>query len=295
MSQYLPDKHLGSYLAMILKPNGAVQTAYWDDAATTNQYIEIRIKRSTAAAFLLSLLLHVLVLFLLHPKQSLETSVIANPRLKSISVRIADLPTKPSPTMPSIASQANKPELKPQQKSTLPSVISVDKPAVITAPLIIPQSKSDATDLMSYIKTKKQQEQALEDDAIQNNAAAVARERKPSADEFRNAIIKRNMQQEGTNGIFEIRSKNDRTAKFSFKGWKNDSSNSRLEIIDVEAGTNNDIDLAIVRSMIEVIRRDYKGDFNWESQRLGRVIVLSARMQDNAGLEEFLMREFFTN
>ena len=279
---------------MIFKPNGAVRTACWDNAATTNQYIEIRIKRSTVFAFFLSLLLHALALFLLHQKQSLETSAIANSRLKSISVRIVGLPTKPSSIKPPITSQANKSEPKPQQKSTLPSVISVDKPAVTTTPLIIPLSKSDATDLLSYIKTKKQQEQALEDDAIQANAASIVRERKPSADEFRNAIIKRNMQQEGTNGIFEIRSKNYRTAKFSFKGWKNDSSNSRLEIIDVEAGTNSDIDLAIVKSMIEVIRRDYKGDFNWESQRLGRVIVLSARMQDNAWLEEFLMREFFT-
>jgi hypothetical protein len=46
--------------------------------------------------------------------------------------------------------------------------------------------------------------------------------------------------------------------------------------------------------MIEMIRREYTGDFNWESQRLGRVIVLSARLNDNAGLEAFLKDEFFS-
>ena len=49
----------------------------------------------------------------------------------------------------------------------------------------------------------------------------------------------------------------------------------------------------IIRRMIELIRKHFKGDFNWESHRLNRVIVLSARIDDNDGLEDFLMLEFF--
>ena len=45
--------------------------------------------------------------------------------------------------------------------------------------------------------------------------------------------------------------------------------------------------------MIELIRRYYQGDFNWESQRLDRIVTLSARTEDNAGLEEFMIKEFF--
>ena len=45
--------------------------------------------------------------------------------------------------------------------------------------------------------------------------------------------------------------------------------------------------------MIELIRTHYKGDFNWQSYRLGKVIVLSARVEDNAALEDFMAREFF--
>ena len=45
--------------------------------------------------------------------------------------------------------------------------------------------------------------------------------------------------------------------------------------------------------MIDLIRTHYKGDFNWDSHRLGRVVVLSARIEDTTGLEEFMMREFF--
>jgi hypothetical protein len=84
-----------------------------------------------------------------------------------------------------------------------------------------------------------------------------------------------------------------RSGKFSFRGWTKDVSNARRELIEVDVGPNGDLERAIARSMIALIRKYYQGDFNWESQRLGRVIVLSARMEDNAGLEEFLMREFF--
>jgi hypothetical protein len=45
--------------------------------------------------------------------------------------------------------------------------------------------------------------------------------------------------------------------------------------------------------MIELIRQYHKGDFNWESYRLDRVVVLSARSEDSKGLEDFLIREFF--
>jgi hypothetical protein len=42
-----------------------------------------------------------------------------------------------------------------------------------------------------------------------------------------------------------------------------------------------------------LIREHYQGDFNWDSQRLGRTIIKSARIEDNTELEEFLMMEFF--
>jgi hypothetical protein len=45
--------------------------------------------------------------------------------------------------------------------------------------------------------------------------------------------------------------------------------------------------------MIELIRKHYSGDFNWDSRRLGRVVVLSARIEDTASLEGFMMKEFF--
>jgi hypothetical protein len=49
----------------------------------------------------------------------------------------------------------------------------------------------------------------------------------------------------------------------------------------------------MVKRMIGLIREHYQGDFNWDSHRLARVVILSAKPEDNAGLEDFMMMEFF--
>jgi hypothetical protein len=97
----------------------------------------------------------------------------------------------------------------------------------------------------------------------------------------------------GTSGLFRIIRMNDDTAEISFLGWHSEYSNAHREVFEVEAGPDGDIKIAIVRKIIEIIRRYYDGDFNWESDRLGGQVVLSARPKDNAQLESFLMKEFF--
>jgi hypothetical protein len=45
--------------------------------------------------------------------------------------------------------------------------------------------------------------------------------------------------------------------------------------------------------MITIIREHEKEEIVWESKRLGRNVLLSARVSDNAALEEFMLHEFF--
>jgi hypothetical protein len=98
----------------------------------------------------------------------------------------------------------------------------------------------------------------------------------------------------GVNGIFQINSMDDRNATFTFRGWKNELSYVHPETVKVEAPLGGDVRIEMIRKMIQIIRRYYTGDFNWNSQRLQRVVVLSARPEDNAGLEDFMMQEFFS-
>ena len=49
----------------------------------------------------------------------------------------------------------------------------------------------------------------------------------------------------------------------------------------------------MIRQMIAIIREQKPGDFEWQSHRLRKVIVMSARPQDQPELEKFLMKEFY--
>ena len=281
-------------------------------------YVEIRIRRSTLIAIIVSLLVHVVLLFTLAPQlmrfgeapaKAIEEPLVV--QLNPLTPKVAlNTPTNnPEPQPQTHPEQARKSQSKPKPRASPPplaspsEVIAVTKPELnnptvpvppsvsVPAPVPTPNS-AQPTDMMSYVNAARERRLLAQGYTAREIAEANASEHGPSADEVRDANIKRNLNP-GTNGVFQIMSKTSRSATFSFRGWTTDSSNSRREVIEVDAGPDGNIDRAVVRKMIELIRRYYKGDFNWESQRLDRVIILSARIEDNAGLEDFLIQEFF--
>ena len=94
-------------------------------------------------------------------------------------------------------------------------------------------------------------------------------------------------------GLFEIRRLGADDAEFMFYGWNKEIKRRVPQMIEVKRGTNGNIQIAMVRRMIAIIRDYEDGDFAWESRRLSRVITLSARASDNGELEAFMMKEFF--
>jgi hypothetical protein len=153
-------------------------------------------------------------------------------------------------------------------------------------------SKDAPTDMMAYVNQQRAKRQATEADAAKQNADAVASEIGLTEEQKLDERIKNNFQN-GTNGIFEITSLNGRNATFSFLGWTTSLSNARRQFFEVEAKPGQDVRLIMVKRMISLIREHYQGDFDWDSHRIGRVVKLSARPEDSAGLEEFIMTEFF--
>jgi hypothetical protein len=197
--------------------------------------------------------------------------------------------SKPAPPLPRPSPPA-RPPVKPKVIEKIESEKGL--PQREQAEPVTPQSAP--TDLSEYInQAKARRREAGIIDGLEN-APPVA-EPQPSADELRLARIKRNLQEPGTSGIFQIVHIGPRFAQFSFRSWTTGTAPTRRVLIEVEAGSDGDVERAIIRRMIELIREYHQGDFNWESHRLNRVIVLSARVQDNEGLEEFLMREFFSS
>ena len=288
-------------------------------ASNTDQHFNIRISRNTLLAIIFSLLLHALIFFAVPqikfdnpdsaPARAIEVS-LAPPKIPTQviepvqevapppSVKPAPEIKKPQPKVaaPKIMAQKPRPEQKPSfvvPESPEPKI----KPELDKRPPKEPQVKElpveqQYTDMASYVKAMQAKRQDSEAVAAQINAEAAARERGPTEAQLRDERIKKNLKY-GTNGIFEITSLGQRNATFAFRGWTNDYSASKRQFYEVEASGGQDVRLIMIRRMIALIREHYDGDFKWESHRLGRSVVQSARPEDNAGLEDFLMMEFF--
>lgn len=177
--------------------------------------------------------------------------------------------------------------LPPRQQ---PRIEPVPVPRVVPqaeAPVAQPPSSAPPMDMLAMIEERREKRRAAEE----------SRRRPPPVEAPQEDAASRNLKtltgREGVSGVFQILRKSTRTGEFAFNGWRPDARGQWREVYEVDAGLGGNIELAMVRRMIELIRTHYTGDFNWESYRLQRVVRLSARPEDNEGLEDFLMREFF--
>ncbi|MBI3524128.1 MAG: hypothetical protein HY066_06315 [Betaproteobacteria bacterium] len=275
----------------------------WELPPPRDIYLNLSIRRSTLYAFVASLLIHLLALFAV-PQLHMNNGELLARAGDPLTVSLQPRASAPNPQNPSAAILETPPQSQAdhRRKAAPPPVLALRKPrpddlarpANPLTPSVPSPAAEAAPDMLAYINAARARRQAAEGIAGRENAEAAGDQHEPTEDEIRMARVKRNLNP-GTNGVFQILSIESRTAAFSFRGWTTDAGNSRREYIQVELGTNSNIEIAIVRKMIELIRRYYKGDFNWESQRLDRVVTLSARAEDNTGLEDFLMQEFFAS
>ena len=280
-------------------------------------------------AFVLSLFVHLAAMWEWLPRMKPIAIDAPGPEETAatapISVRIANPASTPSapqapttqlaearPAAPPPAPRA--PEIRPQPRSrpppltaTAPSPQSIPAPpppprevapqSVPAPPAPPPPAPLVETDLAAYIAarrrsrgeadaptgpstTPQQDEIARRDRIIASNLASV------NTQNFGN-------NQKNSGGIFQIIRVGYTDAEFTFFGWNKDIRRRSQQRIEVRIGETGTIRDAVVRKMIAIIREYEVEDFTWESRRLGRNVQLSARKQDNAQLEAFLMKEFF--
>lgn len=284
--------------------------------ARSDRVFTLRVNRNIVITLLVSVLLHLSLIWIFAPKffsmgapvedaPPLEIT-LGPPQKKETALSEAELlSTKVVEKTPGKPKRKLVKARPPKQRK---SPVAVAKSSTLTVPKkeelnkAQPQPKPKGTsaeplpgeDMQAYVRRQQRAKLAKQGLSEQDVEAVIASSNPQSEGDKRDAKIKANLNLDGTNGIFEIRRKTANKAQFSFKGWKSNINTARLEIIDVFADDGEDINLAIVRSMIRIIRRDYDGDFKWESRRLGNVLTLSARVEDTAGLETFLMQEFFS-
>lgn len=278
-----------------------------------DKLIRINISRNTLIAFVLSILLHAIALLFVLPQIQLVTPTASSSQTIEVSLappKQADevVAEEVLPEPPLAEPEPIEPVKKPKPKTkviakkpvpdekpptfSIPDVLATNKPT----PEIIPPketvNKEAPTDMMAYVNQQRAKRQASETNAVQQNAEAVAKEIGLSEDEKRNQRISKNLQG-GAGGTFTLTSMSGRRATISFNGWVNNLSNQKQQFFEIEANPGQDLKLLVVKRVISFIRESYQGDFPWESRRLGKEITLSARLEDNGGLEDFLMTEFF--
>jgi hypothetical protein len=254
-------------------------------------------RRRFGLAVALSILLHALLILTLPArKHTLHTLGGAPPpmqvTLDAPQAAVAEIEPQPSAAPPP-------PSAKPPPR---PRVLASREPPKRPAPPLPPEEVTPPPpqqppppqfDMAALIAARQAQKRAAEAAA----ARAPQGPGEPSPSDSATASINRNLQtlgpDEGVGGLFQILRKGSLSGEFSFDGYRPDRGRRWREVIEVQAGADGDIDKAMVRRMIELIRTYYSGDFNFRSQRLGRVVVKSARPEDQDDLEQFLLLELF--
>ena len=251
------------------------------------------------------------------PTSALAVELVPRTRPAVTASAAAPPPTQPAlaATVPPAHERLVRPRRPIVQKHAQQPVIAIDKPAPrplepLPAPepspapeppaKVAPVPPAPTTDLAAYIDARRRER----GEPSTSSAAASAPNAAGESDvERRNRIVAANLGLDRTpafghdprnaGGIFQIKELDEDAAQFYFFGFDKDIGRNAKQLIDVRKGNNADIRIAVVRKMIAIIRDNIQGDFLWASERQGRQIRLSARPEDNAGLEDFILRDIF--
>lgn len=259
----------------------------------------------------LSILLHVLVLlYFTFRTNKIHITPPSKPKGEIMYIS----PITPTPKTPvAITQPTPKPQPKPVQAAKSKPAPSRKQQAVATAKqapvtkqeTIVPpvqatmQPPPPQEDMSAAIARKQAARAAARAQDAPPSDSAPAEE---SDGDRANRIARANIagaqgatsgQKDDSGGIFDIKNKTYRSADLKFRGWNGNFKRKWSQQITVERGSEPDIETAVIKKMIELIRQEKTGDFEWESHRLGRNVPLSARPSDEAELFSFLMKEIF--
>jgi len=269
-------------------------------------------------AFVLSLLVHIAALWIMLPKLLHDLSAVdANAGKSGGALAVQLEPKSSAPSSPSTASpppalaQAAPPRAPPKRpakpKPTAPPMIAMPKPdAEVALPKPTPPAEQPAPavapkpiegDLASYVEARRR----ARGESAASPSSAGKTESGESDLERRNRIVAANLGLNATptfgydpksaGGIFQIEHMSYEYADFYFFGLNREIGRNTKQLIEVKRGGESDIRVAMIRKMIDIIRDNVSGDFVWLSRR--GPVTMSARLNDNAELEAFIMQDVF--
>lgn len=270
-------------------------------------------RKSITFGVTLSVLIHAIGLWLIIDRNPLEVKPPApgrEPIVVSLESGKDETPMQSNPAIarPKSSPQSARPAVTAKKappkarQSREPVIASNTKPAA--APKTMPQPEAPQREMSAPDDMFSQLEAARKRRADANAAAQAAM---PSVQENEsqraNSVALANIahslkgangnHRDNSGGIFQIRRVGFRDAEFMFHGWSANARRNSTRLVTVEQGAEADIEIAVVKKMIAIIREEKSDTFIWESHRLGKQLTLSARHEDEAELQRFLIREFF--
>lgn len=258
----------------------------------------------------LSLLLHALALWLLTAQAPVTVKPPPAREEGRITINLAapaapSLPPQSGLTPKPLPENSAKPT--PSRKQARKPALAIERAPTAIAKVIpkapeqeaVPFTVSPSDDMFMQLEAARKRRADARAQAGLPEPAPAAEEKAANDNRIALANIATSLgrprpeDQANAGGVFQLKHVGYRDAEVYFRGWSANAKRDRTRLIPVELGTEIDIQTAVVKKMIEVIREERKGDFIWESHRLGKQFTLSARPQDGATLQKFLLREFF--
>jgi len=259
-------------------------------------------KRTNRIGLVVTILLHLLLvgLYFFQPQKPEKK---ARPPDGGEVVYVQPLP-KPAQPPPQKSTVSKPSKTTPRTRPTVPRVVRL--PDTITLPdekpvevaKVEPQKEVKREEAppemdMSEMLSKRRQARGATDPSTSVEESEAAR---GTRNALANIAAINNRGRDDANesgGVFSISNKTFHSMDLKFRGWNPNFKRRWLTSLTVEQGTEPDVETAVVKKMIELIRKEKTGDFEWDSHRMGKVVTMSARPKDTAELQAFLLKEMF--
>ena len=229
------------------------------------------------------------------PAPAPSAPVIAPPVPRAPEARPRPRPPAPAAPPPRLTAPRAAPPL--PAPAPAPAPVPAPAPAPRTPPPVAapaaPPAPPVTGDLASYIAARRQSRGDTEAPSAPADDDKARRDRALAANIATINTVPQGSIDSHSGGVFRITRMGYDDAEFLFFGWHQGAGRRLTQKYEVRREGDADIRLAIVRRMIAIIREYEQEEFVWRSQTMGDV-KLSARLKDNAELERFMMRDFFS-
>lgn len=281
--------------------------SHWLHKPATRQ--DVVTIRKVWVTLVVSLLVHTaaLLLFVTHPPLPGPEQQAVDEESTAVQVELAEakppVPTppparaepaaQPPPRVPRPAARVRPPPMIAMPRLEAPAIRTpaLAPPPQIAAAPAPPQAKPPAQgDFLSFVQANRRARGAAE--SAQDNSEADFNTRIAANLPGASHGVAAQVPVRG-GGMFQMKRMTYDDAAFEFFGWNTEMGRRTPQLIEVRKGNNPNMQIAVVRRMIAIIRQYSHEDFTWDSGRHGRIVTLSARPADTAALEQYLLHDMF--